>query len=92
MFGGGRPQAERDEAGLTDFRYPSIQFPPSYKCVVGERGFVYQPSCVPSFTDRILYRDAQDQDPTPTVNCTQYDVIGNVASSEHKPVRAAFEI
>ncbi|KAH8073927.1 hypothetical protein JL721_2479 [Aureococcus anophagefferens] len=90
-----QPQADRDEAGLAGFRTTPYSGPPSFKCVVGKKGFHYLYGWkgfhkrLPSFTDRILYRYP---DAGPQTRLTNFEVVGDVSTSDHKPIRAAFDI
>ncbi|KAH8051051.1 serine/threonine kinase [Aureococcus anophagefferens] len=84
-----QPQADRDEAGLAGFRTTPYSGPPSFKCVVGKKGFHYQHKRLPSFTDRILFRYP---DAGPQTRPTNFEVVGDVSTSDHKPIRAAFDI
>ena len=60
------------------------------KVVVGSKGFHYQAKRLPGYTDRVLYRDQDAADAA--IVCTDHAAIGDVTTSDHKPIRAAFEI
>ena len=64
-----------------------IKFKPTYKFDVGTS--VYDTSVkqrVPSWTDRILWKDSPD------IECTSYTSTATIRTSDHKPVGAVFNV
>ena len=64
-------------------------FPPTFK-VEREAGFKYKEQRRPSYTDRILWRTLNKLETC--VKAVAYEPIGKFTTSDHKPIRGAFEI
>lgn len=64
-------------------------FPPTFK-VERQDGFVYKNQRRPSYTDRILWKSGDQLDGR--VKPTAYEPIVHFTTSDHKPIRGAFEI
>ncbi|CAF2877460.1 unnamed protein product [Rotaria sp. Silwood2] len=71
-----------------DFKEANIDFPPTYKFNLRSNDDTYAKNRIPSYTDRIIYRDK----PGLQIQCTQYKSIENVKHSDHKPVIAHFRL
>jgi hypothetical protein len=71
------------------FSTPYCNFPPTFK-VGRQLGYKYNPKRSPSYTDRILYTtsDQLKSALTPIL----YEPVANFTSSDHKPIRGAYEI
>ena len=71
------------------FKTPYCNFPPTFK-VGRQMGYKYNPKRSPSYTDRILFRtsDQLESALTPLV----YEPVVKFTSSDHKPIRGAYEI
>ena len=78
-----------DGAGLAGYRLLGPPSAPTFRCVVGRRGLHYQHKGLPSFADRVLVRDPPVG---PATACTEFDVVADVSTSDHKPIRAALEV
>eukprot|EP00455_Lapot_gusevi_P056727 TRINITY_DN9504_c0_g1_i5.p1 TRINITY_DN9504_c0_g1~~TRINITY_DN9504_c0_g1_i5.p1 ORF type:complete len:807 (+),score=178.45 TRINITY_DN9504_c0_g1_i5:59-2479(+) len=82
------------EAGhvFQDFLEQPIRFPPTYKYKIGEGGFGYDTSKglkskVPAWCDRVLYLPSPD-----SLQPLGYQSVPSLCYSDHKPVRALFEL
>lgn len=64
-------------------------FPPTFK-VEREAGFKYKEQRRPSYTDRILWRTLNKLETC--VKPVAYEPIGKFRTSDHKPIRGAFEV
>jgi hypothetical protein len=71
------------------FFTPKCLFPPTFK-VERQKGYVYNVKRSPSYTDRILY--ATGHRLRDKLKVLAYEPIDDFASSDHKPIRAAFEV
>lgn len=82
-------RALRDKDMAVGFRTLPCYFPPTFKVQRGE-GFVYVDNRRPSYTDRILWKcgDLLDSKVVPTA----YEPVEQFVTSDHKPIRGAFEI
>ena len=71
------------------FRTPYCNFPPTFK-VGRQLGYKYNPKRSPSYTDRILYKtsDQLESALTPIL----YEPVNGFVSSDHKPIRGAYDI
>lgn len=82
--------AKAANAGWVGFHESPITFPPTFSMLRRRHGFEYAAKRVPSWCDRVLWKSlpafAGD------VRCTAYAAHASVASSDHKPVSAAFEL
>ena len=81
--------AQAAGAVFAGFNEAPITFPPTFK-VSRDVGFQYKDQRISSYCDRILWKShpllAND------VRCLSYEAHGSIASSDHKPVSASFEI
>lgn len=82
--------ALRQKECLTGFRTPYCAFDPTFKVARGTRECDYHPHRSPSYTDRILFKTADQLEPN--VKPILYQAIPEFTTSDHKPVRAAFSI
>lgn len=55
-----------------------------------EEGYKYKAQRTPSYTDRILWRTGDKLEKK--IKALAYEPIDNYATSDHKPIRGAFEI
>ena len=71
------------------FKTLQCNFPPTFKVERGD-GYVYKENRTPSYTDRILWRtgDLLQDMLTPLA----YEPIDKFTTSDHKPIRGAFEV
>lgn len=74
---------------LTGYRTPDCLFPPTFK-VERSAGHSYVEQRLPSYTDRVLWKSNHKL--ATKVQALVYEPINSFASSDHKPIRAAFEI
>lgn len=74
---------------LVGFKTLHCNFPPTFK-LERQEGYVYMDSRTPSYTDRILWRAGNSLDHR--IKPLLYEPIDASATSDHKPIRAAFEI
>ena len=74
---------------FTGFKEAPIEFPPTFK-VRRQDGYEYNPQRVSSWCDRILYKSLPSCEGNIVVK--SYEAISKSSTSDHKPVRAAFEI
>lgn len=83
-------EAKATNAGWAGFNEAPITFQPTFSMLRRKHGFEYAAKRVPSWCDRVLWKSlpafAAD------IKCTAYAAHGSVASSDHKPVSAAFEL
>ena len=77
----------KKEIDLDDFYEGKITFMPTYKFMDGTNDYDYTER-VPGWTDRILYRANNLSD----IILCKYSCIGDVKTSDHKPVYAIFKI
>ena len=82
-------RALRNKDCFMGFQTPPCYFPPTFK-VERHSGYVYKENRRPSYTDRILWKTLQKLEEN--VNCVSYEPIRDFVSSDHKPIRGAFEI
>jgi hypothetical protein len=82
-------RALRNKDMAVGFRTLPCYFPPTFK-VQRSEGYVYVDNRRPSYTDRILWKcgNLLDSKVTPTA----YGPVEKFVTSDHKPVRGAFEI
>lgn len=71
------------------FSTPKCFFPPTFK-VERQKGYVYSAKRSPSYTDRILYTTGHRL--REKLKVMAYEPIDDFASSDHKPIRGAFEV
>jgi hypothetical protein len=81
--------AMRQKDCFAGFQTPVCWFPPTFKMSRGV-GYEYNEKRSPSYTDRILYR-ASDQ-LGDKIKVLAYEPIDDFTSSDHKPIRGAFEV
>ena len=83
-----RMAIEKQEC-LHGFSTLCCNFPPTFKVERGD-GYVYKKNRTPSYTDRILWRtgDLLHDKLTPLA----YESIDQFTTSDHKPIRGAFEV
>jgi hypothetical protein len=74
---------------FSGFSTPVCSFPPTFK-VDRQKGYAYNEKRSPSYTDRILYTTGHRLDQK--LKVLAYEPIDNFASSDHKPIRGAFEV
>jgi len=82
-------EALRNNDCFSGFSTAKCLFPPTFK-VDRRQGYVYNPKRSPSYTDRILFASGHC-----LRNCLKvlaYEPIDDFASSDHKPIRGAFEV
>jgi hypothetical protein len=83
-----RSALENNEC-FSGFSTPLCPFPPTFK-VERRLGYAYNPKRSPSYTDRILF--SANHCLRSHVKVLAYEPIDNFASSDHKPIRGAFEV
>jgi len=82
---------------LEGFQSPKPTFLPTSR-LERRPGFHYSLSRLPSYTDRVVFASTgaslvdHSGHAKMRVNCLDYDAVGEVALSDHKPVRAAFAL
>ena len=81
--------ALRNKDCLAGFRTPYCNFDPTFK-VSRKDGYEYNPKRSPSFTDRILFKTADQLEPA--IQALLYEPIEHFTTSDHKPIRGAFTI
>ena len=81
--------ALRKKECLVGFRTPYCNFDPTFK-VSREAGYSYNIKRSPSYTDRILFKTGDQLEPALTT--LLYEPVSNFVTSDHKPIRGAFEI
>ena len=74
---------------LVGFSTPRCDFPPTFK-VERKDGYGYNPKRSPSYTDRILYK--ANHGLSKMISPQAYEPIDHFTTSDHKPIRGAFEI
>jgi hypothetical protein len=74
---------------LVGFQTPVCNFPPTFK-VLRQDGYKYMDNRSPSYTDRILYLGADQLEEK--IQVLGYEPIDNFTTSDHKPIRGAFEV
>ncbi|CAJ1932483.1 unnamed protein product [Cylindrotheca closterium] len=78
-----------DNKCLAGWKTPYCNFDPTFK-VARQDGYAYNVLRSPSYTDRILYKAIDQLEDSLEVSL--YEPITHFTSSDHKPVRGAFEI
>lgn len=81
--------ALREKDCLEGFRTPECWFPPTFK-VHRMDGYQYNEKRSPSYTDRILYKGNHLL--SGKIRPLSYEPIDHFTSSDHKPIRGAFEV
>lgn len=80
----------RDKAAFTDFQEMAITFPPTYKYDPGTDEFdTSEKQRTPAYCDRILYLKNKED---PKISQVEYTSHPLLRISDHKPVRALFNI
>ena len=74
---------------FSGFSTPVCTFPPTFK-VERRKGYVYNEKRSPSYTDRILYNTGHRL--REKLKVLAYEPIDDFATSDHKPIRGAFEV
>ena len=74
---------------LRGFQESEILFQPTYKYVPGTLNFDPTNQRVPSYTDRILWKERSKK---PSITCQHYNSVSELQSSDHLPVWASFEV
>jgi hypothetical protein len=74
---------------LVGFLTPRCDFPPTFK-VERKEGYSYISKRSPSYTDRILYKANHNM--SEMITLQSYGPIDNFTTSDHKPIRGAYEI
>jgi len=74
---------------LYGFQTLSCHFPPTFK-MERRPGYTYKENRTPSYTDRILWKTGDRLEENITPLC--YEPVDDFETSDHKPVRGAFEI
>jgi hypothetical protein len=74
---------------FSGFSTPLCPFPPTFK-VERRPGHTYNPQRSPSYTDRILFTTGHGL--RDHLKVLAYEPIDEFASSDHKPIRGAFEV
>jgi hypothetical protein len=74
---------------LAGFRTAYCNFPPTFK-VDRQHGYRYNPNRSPSYTDRILFKTADQLDSG--TKLLLYEPVEAFTSSDHKPIRSGFII
>ena len=82
-------RALRDKDMAVGFQTLPCYFPPTFK-VERQDGFVHKDQRRPSYTDRIMWK-CNDQ-LEGRVSPVAYEPIDHFTTSDHKPIRGAFEI
>jgi len=74
---------------LVGFLTPRCDFPPTFK-VERKDGYSYISKRSPSYTDRILYKANHNM--SEMITLQSYGPIDHFTTSDHKPIRGAYEI
>ena len=73
---------------ISSFKEGEIKFAPTYKFDVGTHTYdTSRKQRVPSWTDRILYKDDSNR-----VTLLDYTSVPGVSMSDHKPINGIFEV
>lgn len=83
-----RMALEKQEC-LHGFQTLLCNFMPTFK-LEREEGYTYKAQRTPSYTDRILWRTGDKLEKK--IKALAYEPIDNYATSDHKPIRGAFDI
>ena len=75
---------------LVGFETPYCNFPPTFK-VARQDGYAYNVKRSPSYTDRILFKKA-DQLDSALLGPLLYEPVESFTSSDHKPIRSGFAV
>jgi hypothetical protein len=82
-------KALREKECLVGFRTPYCNFDPTFK-VSRTNGYEYNVKRSPSYTDRILFKTGDQLEPA--LKTILYEPVGTFTTSDHKPIRAVFDI
>mmetsp|Transcript_59726 Transcript_59726/g.146533 ORF Transcript_59726/g.146533 Transcript_59726/m.146533 type:complete len:1015 (-) Transcript_59726:3892-6936(-) len=74
---------------LVGYVTPKCNFPPTFK-LLRQRGYSYNEKRSPSYTDRILHKGNHLL--SRHIEVLSYGPIGNFTSSDHKPIRGAYNV
>ena len=74
---------------LSGFKTAYCNFPPTFK-VDRQHGYLYNPKRSPSYTDRVLFKNADKLDSA--TKLLLYEPVEGFTSSDHKPIRSGFSI
>ena len=69
------------------FEEADVNFQPTYKYLINTNEYDEESTRIPSYTDRILFKNKR----TGHITCKMYTSIQNVKSSDHKPVLGLFQ-
>lgn len=83
-------EAKATNAGWAGYQEAPITFQPTFSMLRRRTGFEYAAKRVPSWCDRVLWKSLPSF--AGDVKCTAYTAHASVASSDHKPVSATFEL
>mmetsp|Transcript_18421 Transcript_18421/g.29337 ORF Transcript_18421/g.29337 Transcript_18421/m.29337 type:complete len:285 (-) Transcript_18421:38-892(-) len=79
-------QQQLEKKVFDGYKEAPLTFPPTYKFDVGTNSYdSSKKKRVPSWTDRILWKDKKG-----VVECMQYSNTASIRTSDHKPVSAIF--
>lgn len=81
--------ALKNKECLVGFSTPRCDFPPTFK-VERKDGYSYNPKRSPSYTDRICYK--ANHLLSEKIKVQAYEPIDHFTTSDHKPLRGAFEL
>jgi hypothetical protein len=79
----------KEKECLLGFTTPYCNFDPTFK-VARQEGYEYNPKRSPSYTDRILFKTTEQLQPS--LRPLIYEPIQAFTTSDHKPIRGAFDI
>ena len=82
-------KALEEQSCLAGFQTLPCNFPPTFKVERGP-GYVYKKNRTPSYTDRILWKSGNLL--SSSINPLSYEPINDFITSDHKPIRGAFDI
>ncbi len=74
---------------LSGFKTAYCNFPPTFK-VDPQQGYMYNTLRSPSYTDRILFKNADKLDSA--TKLLMYEPVEGFVTSDHKPIRSGFTI
>jgi phosphatidylinositol-bisphosphatase len=80
---------QRHNRVLIGWKEQETNFLPTFK-VQRQAGTEYKRQRIPSFCDRILYKSLPSRDGR--LACKSFTGVPEIATSDHKPVHAEFEI
>ena len=74
---------------LAGFQTAYCNFPPTFK-VGRQQGYAYNPTRSPSYTDRVLFKAADQLDSG--TKLLLYEPVVDFTTSDHKPIRSGFSV